>query len=227
MSRIYLFSIQRYFKSGYKTANEEGMSTGSINSLSSSYLQSVLATALQGTGLTTKPAGNSPSGIDTSSIGPPPDNSQLSPFAQLMSALQQLQQSDPTKYGQVTQQIAANLQDAAQTAQGGGNTSAANQLNQLATDFTNASKSGELPNIQDLAQAIGGHHHHHHSHPASAGSDSDSSASAGAGASSGTSQTLSQQLAAFQDTGTQSDPLNPMTIILNTLSKAGIGGSKA
>jgi len=144
-----------------------------------------------------------------------------------MSALQQLQQSDPTKYGQVTQQIAANLQDAAQTAQGGGNTSAANQLNQLATDFTNASKSGELPNIQDLAQAIGGHHHHHHSHPASAGSDSDSSASAGAGASSGTSQTLSQQLAAFQDTGTQSDPLNPMTIILNTLSKAGIGGSKA
>ena len=72
-----------------------------------------------------------------------------------MSTLQQLQQSDPTKYQQVTQQIATNLQSAAQTAQAEGNTTAANQLNQLATDFTNASQSGQLPNVQDLAQAIG------------------------------------------------------------------------
>jgi hypothetical protein len=199
---------------------------GSISSLSSSYLQSVLSTALQGTGLTTKTTGNSVSG--TSSVAQQPDSPQLSPFAQLMSTLQQLQQSDPTKYQQVTQQIATNLQSAAQTAQSDGNSTAANQLNQLATDFTNASQSGQLPNIQDLAQAIGGHHHHHHrGHATSADTDSNSSASSsssGAPSSSGASQT-SHFLSALQANGAQNDPLNPMTIILNTLSNAGIGGS--
>lgn len=167
------------------------MSIGPINNLSGSYLQSVLATALQGTGLTNKTSGNSLNGIDTSSPGLSSDKSQLSPFTQLMSTLQQLQQSDPAKYQQVTQQIATNLQSAAQTAQQNGNPNAASQLNQLATDFTNASKSGQLPNVQDLAQAIGGHHHHHHAHSASTDSDSDAS---------------------------QTDPLNPMTIIQNALA---------
>ncbi len=88
-----------------------------------------------------------------------------------MNTLQQLQQSNPTNYQQVTQQIATNLQAAAQTAQSEGNTTAANQLNQLATDFTNASTSGQLPNIQDLAQAMGGHHHHHHHHHRTSGSE--------------------------------------------------------
>ena len=140
-------------------------------------------------------------GIDAlSSVAQQPDNSRLSPFAQLMSTLQQLQQSDPAKYQQVTQQIATNLQSAAQTAQSDGNTTAATQLNQLAGDFTTASKSGQLPNIQDLAQAIGGgHHHHHHAHAASADSDSTSSS-----ASTSASQTPSPLLAAFQTNGTQS-----------------------
>ena len=123
--------------------------------------------------MTTDKTSNSLNGINASSpVAQPPDNSRLSPFAQLMSTLQKLQQSDPAKYQQVTQQIATNLQSAAQTAQTAGNTTAATQLNQLATDFTNASKSGQLPNIQDLAQAVGGHHrHHHHAHAASADSD--------------------------------------------------------
>jgi hypothetical protein len=69
----------------------------------------------------------------------------------MMSTLQQLQQSDPAKYQQVTKQIATNLTSAAQTAEAGGNTTAANQLNQLAADFTNASQSGQLPNVRDLA----------------------------------------------------------------------------
>src|ERR1700680_1238201 len=144
---------------------------GSIsNNLSSSYLQSVLSTALQGAGLTTNAAGNGVSG--TSSVALQPDSGRLSSFAELMSTLQQLQQSDPTKYQQVAQQIATNLQSAAQTAQADGNSTAANQLNQLATDVTSASTSGQLPNIQDLAKAIGGgHHHHYHSHAASADTD--------------------------------------------------------
>ena len=52
----------------------------SISSLSNNYLQSILSTALQGTGLTNKTAGSSPSGIAV-----PADTGQLSPFAQLLS----------------------------------------------------------------------------------------------------------------------------------------------
>jgi hypothetical protein len=74
-------------------------------------------------------------GINLSSLGIQSDSTQLSPLAQLLSTLQQLQQSNPIQY---QQQIATNLQNAAQTAQAEGNTTAANQLNQLATDFTNA-----------------------------------------------------------------------------------------
>ena len=178
------------------------MSFAPINNVSN-LLQSVLSTTLQSAGLTTK--------TSSSSLQLPSDSSQLSPFVQLMNTLQQLQQSDPTKYQQVTQQIATNLQAAAQTAQSSGNTTAATQLNQLATDFTNASKSGQLPNIQDAAQAMGGHHHHHHHH------------SGGTSGSSSSNSTLDQLLAAFQTSGTQNDSLDPMSIILNTLSTSGIG----
>ena len=133
---------------------------GFINTLSSNYLQSVLTNAVQSAGLNTNTIRNTSSTTGASSLALPADNQQLSPFAQIVSQLQQLQQSDPTKYQQVTQQIATNLQSAAQTAQADGNTTAANQLNQLSTDFSNASTSGQLPNIQDLAQATTGHHHH-------------------------------------------------------------------
>ena len=178
------------------------MSFAPINNVSN-LLQSVLSTTLQSAGLTTK--------TSSSSLQLPSDSSQLSPFVQLMDTLQQLQQSDPTKYQQVTQQIATNLQAAAQTAQSSGNTTAATQLNQLATDFTNASKSGQLPNIQDAAQAMGGHHHRHHHH------------SGGTSSSNSSNSTLDQLLAAFQTSGTQNDSLDPMSIILNTLSTSGIG----
>lgn len=153
----------------------------------------------------------------------PTDNQQLSPFAQLTNTLQQLQQSDPTKYQQITQQIATNLQNAAQTATANGNSSAASQLNQLATDFKNASQSGNSPNIQDLAQAVGGHHHHH-SHAAATDSDGDSGGSSSS-SSTTANQGLSQLLATLQATAPQNDAENPMSIILNTLSGTGISGS--
>jgi len=142
----------------------------------------------------------------------------------VMSTLQQLQQSNPTEYAQVTQQIATNLQSAAQTATSDGNTSQASTLNQLATDFTNASKSGQLPNVQDLAQATGGHHHHHHSHATSGDADSSSTTGASTSDTSGTSQ-INQILAAFQANGAQNEATNPMAIIMNTLSTAGINVS--
>lgn len=176
------------------------MSSNSINSLSSSYLQSILTSALKSDGVTTNASGP----LTTQS-----DNTQLSPFAQLASTLQQLQQSNPAEYQQVTQTIAANLTTAAQSAQSGGNTNAANQLTQLASDFTTASQNGQLPNLQDLAQATsgangtsatGGHHHHHHHAAAASSSDSGSDSS-------------------------QSSSVNPLSIIANTLSSAGVTGS--
>jgi hypothetical protein len=135
----------------------------SLTNLSSSYLQSILSSALQSTSST----GKSQSSTGASPVAAQPENGQLSPFAQLMSTLQQLQQSNSSEYRQVAQQIGTNLKSAAQTATADGNATQATQLNQLATDFTNASQSGQLPNMQDLAQAIGGGHHHHHFHAAS------------------------------------------------------------
>jgi hypothetical protein len=174
-------------------------SMGSINNVSSNYLQSVFSN-LQSSGLT-----------PNTSVAPSSDSQQLSPFAQLMSTLQKLQQSDPAKYQQVTQQIATNLTSAARTAQADGNPIAANQLNQLATDFTDASTSGQLPNVQDLAKATGGHphQHHHHSHAAA---DPDTSSSA--------NETLNQLLSSLQTDGMQNSTLDPATIIFNTLSNS-------
>jgi hypothetical protein len=199
------------------------MSIGSLNPLSNTYLQSILTSAIQGTGLTTNSANNSLSTSAASSITQAPDNSQLSPFAQLMSELQKLQQTDPAKYQQVTGQIATNLQTAAQTASAAGNTTQAAQLTQLSNDFSSASKSGQLPNMQDLAQAVGGHHHHHHHHAEPASTDPTSTSSTTS--TSSPSQTLSQLLGAFQTNGAQSAATDPTSIIMSTLSSAGITGT--
>jgi hypothetical protein len=179
---------------------------------------------LQNSGLTNALSG-ALSGPSLSSIAQP-DGGQLLPFAQVLSTLQQLQQSNPSQYQQVTQQIATNLQTAAQTAQQNGNTSAAGQLNQLATDFTNASKTGQLPSVSDLAQAAGSHHHHHHGHAHVESSSSDGDSSSSSTSASGTSQLLSQLVSSLQVHTTQNDSLNPITVIENALSSAGLSNSK-
>ncbi len=190
-------------------------SISSINNLSSSYLQSILNTALQGSSTTSS---------ETSQVTSQQEGGQLSPLAKLMSTLQQLQQSNPTEYKKVTAQIATNLQNAAKTATADGNTAAATQLNQLATDFSKASQSGQMPDVQDLAQAIGGgHHHHHHGHAAASDSDSSTTSSSTTDASSSTSS-ISQLLSAFQTGSTTNEALDPMAIISGTLSSAGITG---
>jgi hypothetical protein len=154
----------------------------------------------------------------------------------VLSTLQQLQQTNPSQYQTITAQIATNLQTAAQTATTDGNTGAASELTQLSNDFTTASQNDQLPNIQDLAQAIGGnsgHHHHHHSHGASSSSstdsDSGSSSSSSSNGSTNGSQSLSQLLASFQSnsTSSQNGSLNPLNIILNTLNNAGVLGANA
>jgi hypothetical protein len=202
------------------------MSSSSINPLSS-YVQPVLFYALA-------PNGSKVNGGTTPSAAQAPtqDVTQLSPIAKLLSELQQLQQSDPAQYQKVTQKVATNLESAAQTAQAGGNTTLANQLNQLATDFSNASQTGQLPDIQGLAQAVGGHHHHHsHSNSNNSSTDSttstDSTSSSTSSSSLDTSLLLNQYQAAYQASGTQSDSQSPLGIILNTLSNAGISVSNS
>ena len=167
------------------------MSIGPISGPANNYVQSVFSTALQRLGLNTGQTGSATPAAAAAQLQ---DNGQISPFASLLNTLQQLQQTAPAKYQQVTQQIATNLQNAAQTAQSQGDTAAAGQLNQLSNDFTNASKSGQLPNVQDLARAAGGHHHHHHHHFQSSPSSTSSN---------------SEQ---------PSDALNPLSIITSTLS---------
>lgn len=204
------------------------MSTSSVNSLSQYYLQSLQAQAIQSTG-TNLNSTNSLSASTGISSGQITDSNQLSPLAQLLTTLQNLQQSNPTQFAQVTSQIATNLQNAAQTAQSQGNTTAATQLTQLSNDFKTSSQTGQLPNIQDLAQAVGGHHghHHHHAHVAPASSDSDSDSNSAATPSSttasGSSQLLSQFLASLTSAaGSQNSTLDPLSIINSTLQNAGI-----
>lgn len=226
------------------------MSTSSLNLLNNNYLQSILDGALQNNGVQ---ANTSASGVSTASTQQADSSQFSSPLVQVLSTLQQLQQSNPTEYQQVTQQIATNLQNAAQSASTDGNSTAANQLNQLATDFNNASQSGQLPNIGDLAQAMGGaegHHHHHHGHHASldeSSSDSTSNTSSTPGTSSSTSSSstnssssssgsttasnftnpFAQFIEAYQANAQQNEALNPMSIIMNTLNSAGITSSNS
>jgi hypothetical protein len=97
------------------------MSIGPIAGLAGSYLQSMISPALRGAGLTSTTSNS------TSCSG------------------YRILRSTP----KVTQQIAAKLRSAAQTAQVNGSTTAASELNSLATDFASASQNGQLPNVQD------------------------------------------------------------------------------
>lgn len=179
------------------------MRTSSISNIA--YLPPVFFTTVRATGT----SGNNLNGVNTPTVQVQPDSTQLSPLAQLLSQLQQLKLTDPTRYLQLTGQIATNLQSAAQTAPSDGDTTAAAQLSQLATDFSNASQTGPLPDIQ--GQALGG-----------ASNTSDSSSN-----SSDTSLLVNQYLVGVQASGTQNDSRNPLGIILNTLSSAGISPSNS
>src|SRR5579883_2935122 len=106
------------------------MSIGSLSRLTNNYIQSPISKQLTNT--TSTPGGTN---INSASFAQQPDTNNFSPFAQVLSALQQLQQSNPTQYQQVTQDIGNQLESAAQTAAADGNTQAAANLTQLAADF--------------------------------------------------------------------------------------------
>ncbi len=214
------------------------MNISSLSTNSNSWIQQLESAAFSALNSSQNNASGT-SGTSGSTSMPQDGSPQLSPFAQIMSTLQQLQQSNPTEYSQVTQQIASGLQSASQQAQASGNSSEAQQLSTLANDFTNASTSGQLPNVSDLAQAIGGGHHHHHhegsggsssSTSSSSGSSSSSSSASGSSSSSSTNsstnssapQSLSELFGAYANNSSQSEALNPLNIIMNTFQNDGI-----
>jgi hypothetical protein len=174
------------------------MNVSSLSNIYSNFIQPILSKTL-GVGY----AGSAASASATAAA--PQDSNQLSPFAQIATTLQDLQQQNPAQYQNVTKQIAANLQTAARTAQTGGNATLANQLTQLSTDFTNASQNNQLPDFQDLAQALSGGHHHHRQSDASSND------------SSGIASLLSQF-----SSGSGANSANPASIIFSTLSTAGV-----
>jgi hypothetical protein len=130
------------------------MTISSLTNSATDYFQS----------LTKKSSASSTNNSNASSLSMPQDSSPaISPAAQMLTKLQQLQQQNPAQFQQLTAKIAANLQTAAASAQSNGNAAEATQLTQLATQFQNASQTGQLPSAQSLQQAgVGGHHGHHH-----------------------------------------------------------------
>lgn len=190
------------------------MGIGPLVNLAGGFLQSLITGPAKGSSSAKTTAAVTPSG----SVGTKGAD-QLSPFAQILSSLQQLEQSNPIQYQKVTQQIASSLQTGAQSATATGNPVLASQLTQLSTDFTNASTSGQLPSVNDLAQAIGGGHHRHH-HGGGQPSTSGSASSANDNASN-LSEFL-QTLNAPQPGTNMNNALDALSIIDNTLSAAGI-----
>lgn len=90
------------------------------------------------------------------------DGSTISPQADLMNKLKQLQETDPAEFKAVTQQISDQLKTEAGNATG----SQADSLNKMSANFAAASSSGTMAALQPQQGAqsgsSGGHHHHHH-----------------------------------------------------------------
>ena len=179
-------------------------------SLVSNFLPPILSRAVHGAATAANRIKNDLSGVDPTRASARPDSGRLSPFTQVLSSLQHLQQSDPAKYKDVAQKIATNLQSAGQTAESNGDSASANLFNQLAGGFASASKTGDLPNIRDLAQAIKGHHRPHHRPDLSADRAQPPQ------------NDPRDLLAAFKNNYDTPDAANPLAVIQQTLYDAGI-----
>jgi hypothetical protein len=99
---------------------------------------------LPGSSSTSAASSTSASSSNTTTAGSAATSNATSPFAQVLSSLQQ---SDPAEFQAVTQQITGYLNTGAQTATANGYTTLASQLSQLSTDFTNISANGQLPGL--------------------------------------------------------------------------------
>ncbi len=125
------------------------MSVTSISDLARQHMLNIL-----GYGSSSQAGGLSNNALSNNLTMGGSNSGTLSPFAQMLSQLQKLEQSSPTQYAQVSQQISTNLSAAASTAQTRGNSKLATQLNTLSKDFSTASQTGQLPNVKDLESVM-------------------------------------------------------------------------
>jgi hypothetical protein len=196
------------------------MNVNSLHALSATRLSALQPYSSSGTTRTT----------GTSSLQVQSDGQELSPFARLLTKLQSLQQSDPTRYKELMQKIADRLKSAAATATEQGDSTAADSLTRLAQDFAAAATSGDLPGIEDLARAMGGPKGPQGPPPPPPppppDSDSDSTTDSTTTGSTGTDSTvtdlLQQLIAALQAGSTRNSALDPMSIIDGVLQDSGI-----
>jgi len=121
------------------------MNVSSISDLARQHMLSILG--YSSTGQTS--TGNLSIGSSAGST-----STTVSPFAQMLTELQQMEQANPSQYAQVSQQISTNLAAASSSALTRGNTKLATSLSTLSKDFASASQSGQLPSITDLMSTM-------------------------------------------------------------------------
>ncbi|MEO7035016.1 MAG: hypothetical protein ABI548_13995 [Polyangiaceae bacterium] len=124
----------------------------SINGIGSTSTLSAL-TALNNTSNTDN------TGAAEGAASTPASSTTVSKPGELMAKLSQLQQQDPAKFKQVTEQISDDLKTAASTASG----PQAQFLSKLSDDFAQASSTGNLDSLKPPGggEHSGGVHHHH------------------------------------------------------------------
>jgi hypothetical protein len=128
-----------------------GTIASTLNSIDTSLLNEIGNPSPSSTSATTATASSSSDSVN------------FSEFAQLFQQLSQLQTSNPTEFAKVTADAATKLQAAAQQST---DPAQASFLSSLATQFQQASQTGNLSPFDAGAQAASGHHHggHHHHH---------------------------------------------------------------
>jgi hypothetical protein len=107
------------------------------------------------------------------------DTVNFSEFAQLFQQLSQLQTSNPAEFTKVTSDAAAQLQQAAKQST---DPAQASFLSSLATQFQQASQTGNLSPFDNGTQGASGHHHGHHHHHGGGSSPENTSAQDGTSA---------------------------------------------
>jgi hypothetical protein len=91
------------------------------------------------------PSVNSPNRAASSSLGSATDNTDLSQFAELMSGLRLVQQTDPGAYKELLSAIGARISNAAEDASSAGSAAVAGLIAELEADLSDASAGLQPP----------------------------------------------------------------------------------
>ncbi|MBS1874473.1 MAG: hypothetical protein JSU00_14755 [Acidobacteria bacterium] len=162
----------------------------------------------------------------------------VSKLGSYMKQLEELQSSDPTKFKEVTAEIAQKLKDAAQTATDNGDDGQAEALSDLADQFTTASENGSMPDLRpkDGARAQGpmgpppppppDASSASSSSSSSATTDSDSDASSDITTSAGVAK-YTEMLKLFASMSSDSNPMNTLEDILGNVFSSSSSGSSS